>query len=214
MLSSNRKTSFDALANKLENHIEAIILLLRNDITSGNRLNLRTLLILLIQAQNILNRLIEKNANSPDDFDWLGQMRYYFNENKIEIKMLLSKLLYGFEYIGNKSRMVITPLTDRCYRAVFVALNQHFGMALQVCDCLCVCVCPFQHIQYEIDLIVKYSLFFVGLKQGEAGVGKTEIIKDLAKSMATYCISFNCAHDLDYIVMSKFFKGVAACGAW
>lgn len=133
LLSSNTKNSFDSAANKLENHIEKTISLLRNDVSSGNRLNLRTLLILLIQAQNILNRLIEKKANSPDDFDWMGQMRYYFDEHKIEIKMLLSKLLYGFEYIGNKSRMIITPLTDRCYRAVFVALNQHFGLALQVC---------------------------------------------------------------------------------
>lgn len=96
-------------------------------------MNFRTLLILLIQAQNILNRLIDNNVDSPDNFEWMGQMRYYFDENKIEVKMLLSKLLYGFEYIGNKSRMVITPLTDRCYRTVFVALNQNFGLALQVC---------------------------------------------------------------------------------
>lgn len=89
---------------------------------------------MLIQAQNILNRLIEKSVNSPDNFDWMGQMRYYFDENKIKVKMLLSQLLYGFEYIGNKSRMVITPLTDRCYRTVFVALNQQFGLTLQVCD--------------------------------------------------------------------------------
>lgn len=89
-------------------------------------------MILLIHAQNILNRLIEKNVDSLEHFEWLGQMRYYFDEYKVEVKMLLSKLLYGFEYIGNKSRMVITPLTDRCYRTVFVALNQHFGLALQV----------------------------------------------------------------------------------
>ncbi|XP_031619236.1 LOW QUALITY PROTEIN: dynein heavy chain 7, axonemal [Contarinia nasturtii] len=178
---ASRKSHFDGIARKLENHIEETISLLRRcDVSSGKRLNFRTLLILLIQAQNILNRLIEKDVQTPDDFDWMGQMRYYFDGNKIEIATLLSRWLYGFEYIGNKSRMVITPLTDRCYRTIFVALNQHFGLVLQ----------------------------------GEAGIGKTEMVKDLAKAIATYCISFNCAHDLDYIVMSKFFKGLAACGSW
>lgn len=124
--------SFNETSNKLENQIQTTISLLRDDLSPGNRLNFRSLLILLIQAQNILNRLMEKNAESVEDFDWMGQMRYYFDDSRIEVKMLLSKLFYGFEYIGNKSRLVITPLTDRCYRTVFVSLNQHFGLALQV----------------------------------------------------------------------------------
>lgn len=134
LLAPNRNASFDATARKLENHIERTISLLRNNLSMGKRLDFRTLLILLIQAQNILNRLIEKNVKYPDNFEWLGQMRYYCDENKIKVKMLLSEWQYGFEYIGNKTRMVITPLTDRCYRTIFVALNQHFGLAIQVCD--------------------------------------------------------------------------------
>lgn len=117
----------------MEYQIEKTISLLKqSDLAVGNRLKFRVLLILLIQAKNILNRLIEKNADSVDDFDWMGQMRYYITENQIDVKMLLSKLQYGFEYVGNKSRMVVTPLTDRCHRIIFVALNHHFGLALQV----------------------------------------------------------------------------------
>ena len=83
-----------------------------------------------MHARNVIREdLIQCNICSPNEFKWLSQLRYYWEDNTVVVKIINSIMDYNYEYLGNSSRLVITPLTDRCYRTLCGAIFLNYGGA-------------------------------------------------------------------------------------
>eukprot|EP00913_Durusdinium_trenchii_P027396 g25699.t2 len=79
--------------------------------------------------------LFDNKITSMQNFKWQQQLRYYWDA-KLDgdhgdccIRQVDAFIMYGHEYMGALSRLVITPLTDRCWMTITGALHIKLGAA-------------------------------------------------------------------------------------
>ncbi len=111
--------------------IDAMVELVRQPLDKQQRTLLGALLTIDVHARDVTRALHKQMIGSRSDFMWTKQLRYEWDEKLDDVvaKQTIASFQYGYEYLGNGPRLVITPLTDLCYMTLTGALHMRLGGA-------------------------------------------------------------------------------------
>lgn len=111
--------------------LNELIVKIRGDLSSLERKVIVALVTTDVHARDIVECLWKEKVDSVGNFIWQQQLRYYWDAtaDDVLIRHSDSVIEYGYEYMGATSRLVITPLTDRCWMTLTGAYGLKLGAA-------------------------------------------------------------------------------------
>ena len=176
--------------------------------------------------------------SDPAAFQWQSQLRARWDDPSAKLKIADAQFDYNYEYLGNGSRLVVTPLTDRIYvtaseyllfRFFYQSCCFHLNVSVYV-DSFAIFSTVFSTLYFPHFSTLLFSTFIFHFlfntaaqalhlnmgcaPAGPAGTGKTETTKDLACALGKLIYVINCSPEMDYMSMGNIFKGLAASGGW
>jgi dynein heavy chain len=116
--------------------INKLIERVRTDLNKDLRDKIITIITIDVHERDVVIEMVDKKIVESSHFKWQSQLKFYMEskEPRDVKKVCNSKICdwstwYNYEYVGNCGRLVITPLTDRCYITLTQALNLSMGGA-------------------------------------------------------------------------------------
>uniref|UniRef100_A0A3P8NT94 Dynein axonemal heavy chain 11 n=1 Tax=Astatotilapia calliptera TaxID=8154 RepID=A0A3P8NT94_ASTCA len=105
--------------------LNLLIHMLLGDLTPGDRQKIMTVCTIDVHARDVVANLITQKVTSGQAFAWLSQLRHRWDEEMRHcyINICDAQFQFSYEYLGNTNRLVITPLTDRCYITLTQSLH-------------------------------------------------------------------------------------------
>eukprot|EP00497_Spongosphaera_streptacantha_P005233 TRINITY_DN618_c0_g1_i2.p1 TRINITY_DN618_c0_g1~~TRINITY_DN618_c0_g1_i2.p1 ORF type:complete len:221 (-),score=29.46 TRINITY_DN618_c0_g1_i2:27-689(-) len=109
--------------------IDDLMDLVRGKLEKIDRRKIVALVTTDVHSRDVIRRLIDADTKGAHDFNWQQQLRFYWDTQVDDcvVKQVQATFYYGYEYMGVSSRLVITPLTDRCWITVLGAMHIKLG---------------------------------------------------------------------------------------
>jgi len=123
------KKDVKSYVNVIQERINFLVTLMRGSLNRINSITVSNLITNEVHNKEVTLGLHENNIQDMFSFEWIKQLRYYWENNNCQIKSIQTSFPYGYEYMGNQEILVITPLTDKCYLTLMGALKMNMGGA-------------------------------------------------------------------------------------
>ncbi|XP_030631579.1 dynein axonemal heavy chain 9 isoform X2 [Chanos chanos] len=110
---------------KQVNQLNTLINMLIGQLSPGDRQKVMTICTIDVHARDVVAKMIAQRVENSQAFVWLSQLRHRWDDKEKHCfaNICDAQFLYSYEYLGNTPRLVITPLTDRCYITLTQSLH-------------------------------------------------------------------------------------------
>ncbi|XP_062957128.1 dynein axonemal heavy chain 11 [Cynocephalus volans] len=124
-LEEGYETALKDFHKKQVSQLNTLITLLLGELPPGDRQKIMTICTIDVHARDVVAKLISQKVVSPQAFAWLSQLRHQWEDTQKHcfVNICDAQFQYFYEYLGNSPRLVITPLTDRCYITLTQSLH-------------------------------------------------------------------------------------------
>lgn len=111
--------------------LDQLITLVLGNLSSPDRCKIIALITLDVHSRDVVKKLVDEKVEGPLSFLWQQQLRFIWRQENYDVDIRITdfRSKYSYEWIGNTGRLVITPLTDRCYITLTMALRLFLGGA-------------------------------------------------------------------------------------
>ncbi|MGH0119442.1 UNVERIFIED_CONTAM: hypothetical protein FKN15_024185 [Acipenser sinensis] len=116
---------------KQVSQLNTLINLLIGNLSRGDRQKIMTICTIDVHARDVVGKIVTAKVENSQAFTWQSQLRHRWDDEKKHCfaNICDAQFRYSYEYLGNTPRLVITPLTDRCYITLTQSLHLIMGGA-------------------------------------------------------------------------------------
>lgn len=124
---------YDKQIKTLNNLIKMVM----KDLTEETMAKIMVLIKSETHSRDMIDKLRIEGVKNKEEFQWQSQLKAYWDPNReifgtkgdCHLNVCDAEFWYGYEYLGNGDRLVVTPLTDRIYVTATQALHLKMGCA-------------------------------------------------------------------------------------